>query len=80
LGILSHINLLNANVEYTRHDADVTCSSCSASYRRLVQAKSLKTAFFLKCCSKRGKTTWSINRRCPHFRVSVIWRVNFTEL
>jgi len=25
---------LSANVEYARHDADITCSSCSAAYRQ----------------------------------------------
>jgi len=25
---------LSANVGYARHDADVTCSGCSASYRQ----------------------------------------------
>jgi len=40
-------NPLTATVGYTRHDADVICSTCSAS--RLVQAKSLKvTSVFLK--------------------------------
>jgi len=27
-------NPLCANVEHTRHDADVTCSGCSAPYRQ----------------------------------------------
>jgi len=27
--------ILSANVEYTSYGGDVTCSSCSASYRRM---------------------------------------------
>jgi len=44
---LNCINLLSAIVGHTGHDADVICSTCSASYRQ--QAKSLKMAtVFLK--------------------------------
>jgi len=35
-------NPLSANVMHARHDADVICSGCSASYRQ----KSSKMAFF----------------------------------
>jgi len=31
--LLHVINPLSANVEYTPHDGDVTCSVCGASYR-----------------------------------------------
>jgi len=31
---LDYINTLSANVEYTPHDGDVTCSGCGASYRK----------------------------------------------
>jgi len=32
--VLSNINPLNANVVHVRHNADIACSGCSASYRQ----------------------------------------------